>query len=376
MHILITKPEPSNKQGGMTIALNQVVEYLRRNDNYQISCLEHADSGQFIIHTLNSTSVVTTFSNIQDAINFSNPALFIGVGWHTWSEKAIRIAKRNRCKTIFWSHGVGASTWYSSKPLLSVARILLRAHQLIDLFKTLLQTDQLVIAYKRQRWQDTRSIDEVIARCLNVGSTVIPNAIDSSLWTPLSKPSKPRPWVLSTGRMEWQKGMKKAFEIVQITKHYSSENCELQWLVMHPGGTKINNETKAIRSLSAKHNSESQIIERTGLKNNERRDVLRQALCLLCWSDTEYQSLSILEALSCGCPVISRPVGWLRHQSVPGVMLAKSQAKAAACVMRLASDQTLRNQLAAAARQGIVPKHRIETVATQWEAVIEKIADE
>lgn len=374
MRILITKPEPPGKQGGMTFALEQVISCLDKNNTLQISYLENTESNEYQIHTVSIPSTTTTFSTIQEAINFNNPELVIGVGWHTWSEQVTRIAKRNKYKTIFWSHGVGAFTWYTSKPLLSVVRMCLRVHQIISLVKTLLHTDQLVTAYKRERWQDTRSIDEVIARWLNVGNTVIPNAIDSSLWSPLSEFSTPRPWVLSIGRMEWQKGMKKAFEIVQSSNYSVYKEYELKWLVMHPGGKTINNETKAIRSLNAKHNSGNQLIERTGLKAAERRDILNQALCLLCWSETEYQSLAILEALSCGCPVISRPVGWLNHQLVPGVMLAKNRAQASACVMRLASDPSLRNQLAAAARKEILDKHRMEAVTSQWEAVVEKMA--
>ncbi len=376
MRILITKPEPQERQGGMTFALEQVISYLKKNDNLRISCLEYTARNKYMMRTVCRNSTITSFSTIQDAIDFCKPALVIGVGWHTWSEQAIRIAKRNQCKTIFWSHGVGAFTWYSSKPLLSIARMCLRAHQFINLFRTLLQSDQLVTAYKRQKWQDTRSIDEVIAGWLNVENTVIPNAIDISLWEPLSETSAPRPWVLSIGRMEWQKGMRKAFEIVQRSNYSNRKTCDLKWLVMYPGGTTMNNEAKNIQALSAKHKGANQIIEKPGLKTTERRNILNQALCLLCWSDTEYQSLSILEALSCGCPVISRPVGWLKHQSVPGVMLANNQAQASACVIRLASDQSLRNQMAAAARKGIIEKHQMEIVAKQWEAVIENIAYE
>ena len=375
MRILFTKPEPSGKQGGMTVALGQVIAYLQKNDNLQISCLEYTAPNKYMMHTVSRTSTITTFSTIQDAIKFSNPDLMIGVGWHTWSEKAIRVAKGKQCKTIFWSHGVGAFTWYSSKPLLSVARICLRAHQIVSLIKTLLHTDQLVTAYRRERWQDTRSIDELIAGWLNVGNTVIPNAIDTTHWAPLIEPSMPKPWVVSTGRMEWQKGMRKAFEIVQRTNRSNPNNCGLQWVVMNPGGTTMNNEIKAILSLSAKNNGEKELLEKAGLKATERRNLLNQALCLLCWSDTEYQSLSVLEALSCGCPVISRPVGWLKHQSIPGVMIAKNQAQASACVIRMASDPKIRKKLAAAARKGILDKHHMEEVASKWEAVIKKMAE-
>ena len=373
MRILITKPESPGKQGGMTVALNQVITYLNKNEKYQISCFEYISNNQYLISRVNSPTGKSSFKSIRDALNFSNPTLVIGVGWHTWSEKAIRVAKQKRCKTIFWSHGVGASTWYASKPLLSLARIVLRTHQLFQLIKTLLHTDHLVTAYKRHRWQDTRSIDEAIAKWLNVRNTVIPNAVDSALWSPLGKLSHRRPWVVSVGRMEWQKGMKKAFEIVQKTNQFTNDNCKLQWLVMHPGQEKINEEFRAIQSLNGKQKNEVDIIEKTGLNIKERRNILNQALCLLCWSDTEYQSLSILEALSCGCPVISRPVGWLRHQSVQGLMVAENQEQAAACIMQLASDQPLQQKMADAARQGIIDNHRIKAIAEQWEVIIEEM---
>ena len=57
-------------------------------------------------------------------------------------------------------------------------------------------------------------------------------------------------------------------------------------------------------------------------------------------------------------------------------MVAKNPAQASTYVKQLASDPSLRNQLAAAAREGILDKHRIEAVANQWEAVIEKIVKE
>ena len=104
MRILITKPEPQEKQGGMTFALEQVISYLKKNDNLRISCLVYTARNKYMMHTVCRNSTITTFSTVKDAIDFYKPSLVIGVGWHTWSEQAIRIAKRNQCKTIFWEY--------------------------------------------------------------------------------------------------------------------------------------------------------------------------------------------------------------------------------------------------------------------------------
>ncbi len=374
MRILITKPEPSNQEGGLTIALNRVITQLTKINDYEIFCLEINVNNQFTVRPLNRTPKTTIVGSIEEAIDYSAPRVVIGVGWHTWSERVIQIAKHNGCRTIFWSHGVGATAWYVSKPLLSIARLVARAHQLIDIHKTLSFTDELVIAYERKRWQDTRSIDELIARWMNVGRSVIPNAIDSSFWTPLKEASTPKPWVVSIGRMEWQKGMRKAFEILIRANHCCSDPSKLKFLVMHAGGRRTSKEAKAIQTLCDQHNAEEQIIEMVGLPATDRRELLRQSLCLLCWSDSEYQSLSVLEALSCGCPVVSRPVGWLRHHPVPGVVIANDQKRAVSLVMRMETDQHWRCELAEAARESALSQHHTENVIEHWKTLINQIA--
>ncbi len=82
-----------------------------------------------------------------------------------------------------------------------------------------------------------------------------------------------------------------------------------------------------------------------GLDPEHWRRVLQQALCLLSWSKTEYQSLAMLEALACGCPVVARPRGWLCHGPIPGVLVARSRQEAVLHLTRLVAEPAWRAQL-------------------------------
>ena len=55
MRILVTKPEPPEKQGGMTIALERVISYLDNNDKLEIFYLGNTENNFFIKLFFNST---------------------------------------------------------------------------------------------------------------------------------------------------------------------------------------------------------------------------------------------------------------------------------------------------------------------------------
>ncbi|HZK49596.1 MAG TPA: glycosyltransferase family 4 protein, partial [Thermoleophilia bacterium] len=75
----------------------------------------------------------------------------------------------------------------------------------------------------------------------------------------------------------------------------------------------------------------------------------------------EATSLSALEAMACGCPVIAGAVGGLAEMiddGVNGLLVPASDPRAlAAAILRLADDLTLRSRLAEAARSYVVRKH-------------------
>jgi glycosyltransferase involved in cell wall biosynthesis len=111
--------------------------------------------------------------------------------------------------------------------------------------------------------------------------------------------------VLSIGRLEWQKGHEGALRIV-AQLHGATKLC-----VLAPASTRHHQQ---LRQLAAHEKASDRLLFRFGLTAEQRRQELQQALCLLSWSETEYQSLAMLEALACGCPVVVRCQGcwWCR----------------------------------------------------------------
>ena len=291
--------------------------------------------------------------------NHSN--IFVGVGWHTSSANSLlRLGKANIL--MLWSHGLGNFAFYTSKPLHSLLRIVIRLPQIITALRVLQRCTCLVVAYKRSSALDTRSIDQLYARLLNIPVCIIPNPIDIGFWMPSSSMSakfnQPRPTVcLSVGRAEWQKGHQHALNVISMAQ------CSSALDILAPAHTDFADHLlKSASSLGIA----SRMTVSIGNTASQRRHKLQNATCLICMSDTEYQSLSILEALSCGCPVIALPRGWLRNRNIPGVLIAQSISHASSLLDHISADPNLRCRLGQAARQYVEQNHSLNTISQQW----------
>ncbi len=291
--------------------------------------------------------------------------VLVAVGWHTPAERALRAALPGQ-RRVLWSHGLATLILYRGRPVLGALRLLSRAPQLLAVIATLRRCDRLVVAYQRRSRWDPRSFDVVMARWLQVPVAVVGNPVDTDFWHPAqARSEQPMGSVVSIGRLEWQKGHGQALSIV----FEAAEPLRLQ--VLAPEGTA--DATLLQRQAQWKGQPERlQLL--LGLAPEQRRRVLQQALCLLSWSETEYQSLAMLEALACGCPVVARPRGWLCHGPIPGVLVAHSRRQATLHLQRLVADPDWRAQLGAAGRAYVLGHHGLTVVAQQWTKLIEQLA--
>ena len=291
--------------------------------------------------------------------------VLVAVGWHTPAERALRAACTGQ-RRVLWSHGLATLILYRAKPLLGVLRWLCRCPELLAVAATLRRCDRLVVAYpRRSRW-DERSVDVVLARWLHVPVAVIGNPVDTDFWRPApAGGDQPMGAVVSMGRLEWQKGHGQALSIVLS----ASDQLRLQLLA--PEGSA---DAKALHRQAQRQGQPGQLELQLGLDLEQRRRVLQQALCLLSWSETEYQSLAMLEALACGCPVVARPRGWLCHGPIPGVLVARSRRQAMRYLQRLVAEPAWREQLGAAGRAYVQGHHGVRVVAQQWIRLFEQLA--
>ncbi len=283
--------------------------------------------------------------------------MLVAVGWHTPAERVLKQALAGQHR-LLWSHGLGTLIFYRARPVPGLLRWLTRWPQLLAVIATLRRCDRLVVAYpRRSRW-DERSFDAALARWLRVPVVVIGNPVDTDFWRPavVSRDLAGGP-VVSIGRLEWQKGHAQALSIVSAV----SSGLRLQVLAQESSGY-----AQSLRRQADLHGYPQQLQLLFGLPPEQRREVLQQALCLLSWSETEYQSLAMLEALACGCPVVARPRGWLCHAPIPGVLVARSRCQASRYLRQLQAQPAWRDELGEAGRAYVLENHGLVVVARQW----------
>lgn len=155
------------------------------------------------------------------------------------------------------------------------------------------------------------------------------------------------PWILWAARLEHQKDpllMVEAFALLAAT-HPGAH------LILAGGGSL----TGAVRARARALGLERQIHELGPISRAEVASLLRLVRLFVCTSRYESGPFSVLEALSCGCPVVSRAVGrvpeWLSGDRPPGRLVAEHtpQAVAEAMTRALADHQELASRCGAVA---------------------------
>jgi glycosyltransferase involved in cell wall biosynthesis len=74
----------------------------------------------------------------------------------------------------------------------------------------------------------------------------------------------------------------------------------------------------------------------------------------------------MLEALACGCAVITRLRGWLFQRVVPGVLITDSQRQASLWLSRLVRNPGLPLRIAASGARYVQKQHGLQSICEQW----------
>jgi glycosyltransferase involved in cell wall biosynthesis len=270
----------------------------------------------------------------------------------------LRHAQRRNIPLVFWSHGVGCCVLYPLRPVAGLVRWLMRAPAPLAVIRTLRGLDALVVAYPRCCWWDASSLDAAFASRLGCPVRTMANAIETTFWTPdSSQPTTPRPQLVSMGRLEWQKGHVQALEILADAR---LPNSQLACLAPERTG-----QAYAFLSRAKALGLQRQVRLEIALDSEARRAVLRQSLVYISWSETEYQSLAMLEAMACGCVVIARPRGWLCERVIPGVLTTDSKQQASRLLRRLLQHPALARRLGAAGAGYVHAHHALSGMREQ-----------
>jgi len=361
--VLVCDPE-GHARGGLSLALEQLIHAgtTRQLRLWRLQRLD-AESGFRLITPDQRIDACGSLDTLLDRLR---PAALVGVGWHTWSVVVVRRAQRRNIPLVFWSHGVGCCVLYRFRPLAGLVRWVVRAPALLAVIRTLRRLDALVVAYSRCCWWDARSLDAAFASRLGCPVRTMANAIDTSFWTPDSRqPTTPWPQLVSMGRLEWQKGH---VQVLEILAEARLPNSQLACLA-----PECTDQAYAFLSRATALGLQRQVRLEIALDSDARRAVLRQSLVYISWSETEYQSLAMLEAMACGCVVIARPRGWLCERVIPGVLITDSKQLASRWLRRLLRHPALARRLGTAGARYVHAHHALSGMREQWAGLLAEL---
>jgi glycosyltransferase involved in cell wall biosynthesis len=167
------------------------------------------------------------------------------------------------------------------------------------------------------------------------------------------------------GRLEWQKGHCQVLEILAGAR---LPNRQLLCLALER-----TSQAQAWLSRAYSLGLQRQARLEIGWEAGARRALLRQSLVYFSWSETEYQSLAMLEALACGCAVITRPRGWLCQRVVPGVLITDSQHQASLWLRRLMRHPALALRIGAAGVRYVQMQDGLHCMREQWTGLLAEL---
>ena len=128
-------------------------------------------------------------------------------------------------------------------------------------------------------------------------------------------------------------------------------------------------------------------ISALGLKDNVKLLGVRQDICeLLCCSDAfllfssvEGMPLTVLEAMSCGIPVVTTPVGGTPELVRSGkdgfVTKSLDKEEYAHAIIHVLEDESLRLKLGAAGRKRVEESFSINAIIPKYETLLEQVID-
>jgi N-acetyl-alpha-D-glucosaminyl L-malate synthase BshA len=128
-------------------------------------------------------------------------------------------------------------------------------------------------------------------------------------------------------------------------------------------------------------------IELYGLQDNVTllgpRNDIRELMCcsdmFLLFSNVEGMPLTVIEAMSCGTPVVTTPVGGTPELVRPGqdgiVIKGLEEEEYAHAIIDLIEDESLRRKFAAAGRKRVEESFSVNAIVPRYERLLEQVID-
>lgn len=200
--------------------------------------------------------------------------------------------------------------------------------------------------------------------CPNMNIEVLPNGVAlPEVRHPSELPAAPRT-VLTLGRLGRRKG---TYDLVRAFARIAPRMPGVQLVCGGDG------DIEEVRALAKELGVEDRVACPGWLGPEGKRARLAEAAVFILPSYAEGMPMAVLEAMSCGLPVISTPVGGipqLIQNGRNGILVEAGDIDAiAAAVLRLVSDTVLREELGTAARATIETRFSIALAVERLGAI-------
>lgn len=202
---------------------------------------------------------------------------------------------------------------------------------------------------------------------------VIRPAVDPSFFTPGEAPESEHGFrIVTTGSLIWRKGFEYQLSAVRWLVN-RGEHVSMDIIGEGPERQRVSYTIHDLRI-------QDSVAVRGKLPPEAVRDCLQQADVFVLSSLSEGISNAVLEAMSCGVPVVTTDCGGMREAVTDGVegfvVPVRDPESMAAALGRLVSDPELRRRMGEAGRQRILREFTLERQIDQWMGLFESVLAE
>ncbi len=214
---------------------------------------------------------------------------------------------------------------------------------------------------------------------------VIPNGVDTTRFTPVNAEQKAflrkklnlsqaATIVIYTGRLVSYKGLPL---LLKVWKEISCKNEHVLLLLVGSGGLDIHNCEAELREYVYSASLEKQVMFTGAVRNVQ--EYLQASDIFVFPTENEAFGVSLVEAMACGLPVVTTPVGAIKtivtHQE-NGLIVQPGNSKQlfeALCIML--SDRVLASSLGQAARQTVQEEYSAGNVTKKYISLFQRILE-
>lgn len=204
-------------------------------------------------------------------------------------------------------------------------------------------------------------------------STVVGNGVNTELFSPRTSESgtSTPPYLLFVGRLAYRKGL---IPLIRAAEILAEEGQPLHMKVVGAGPL-----ANQLKDTVRKHGLTKKVQFMGYVPDHQLVGLYSDALATVIPSTYESGPLVMLEAMACGCPVISTPVGMapeVMGQASCGILLPRADARAIVdAAHTLFSDAGLKERMGAEARELMTRGYTWSRVADRVEGMYRKALD-